>query len=819
VPSWIERLGRDVRYAARVLARTPSFTLTAVASLALGIAVNTTMFSVVSSLLLRPLGSGGDDLVRIGRSARGERTFKTAEYEEFAYLRQHASSFTSIVGHDIASVTLSTSDESRLLSVELVAGTYFSTLGVPPKIGRAFRVEEDRVPGQAAVVVISARFRQRQFAAESLSAIVGHTLQLNGQPFTIVGVAPEGFTGTFPGVDIDLWMPAGMAFVTQTTSERGLPPSLLLTGRMAKGVSMQEAEAELHVLAGQMAGGSAERASQRSFVVGSARGALPLFANVLRVFLSMLMAVVGVVLLIACANVAGLLLARASARRREVAVRLAMGASRAQVVAQLLAESAVLALLGGVAGLLLSIWPLKLLNGLSFISGPTGAPIYLDVRLDSRVLAFTLAATLLTAIAFGLAPALQATQPGLTSALKDPRSAGTGKRARFRLGSALVVAQVCVSFVLMVGAVLLFRSLRNTDSIEVGFDPDHVFIVTVDLERLGHDRVRKERFHAELLARSRELPGVERAALSSFVPLGGTGGHPIALKVAGVTPPPGQRQLTVRVANVSDDYFATMRQALTRGREFDAADRASTQHVAIVNDAMARRYWPDSDPIGKRIGLGEGLTEHEIVGVVASARFASFGGALEPLVFLPTFNAGQLHLRTAALPADALRSVRRIAHEIDPGAVPYVSGRTMRESMASSMSLVPVKIARVVFGVAGVIALLLAAGGLFGLVSYSVEQRMKEIGIRVAMGANRQSVFRVIVGGAFRLTGVGLVVGLGIAAALMQLISSFLYGVSPTDPLTFGGIAGLLVLVTLVAGYTAARRGLSVDPMVILRYE
>jgi putative ABC transport system permease protein len=494
-----------------------------------------------------------------------------------------------------------------------------------------------------------------------------------------------------------------------------------------------------------------------------------------------------------------------------------MGASRAQIVSQLLVESVLLALLGGSVGLLLSAWPLQLLNGLSFINGPTGAPIFLDLRLDARVLTFTAAATMLTAVVFGLVPALQATRVALTAALKDPRSAAAP--SRFRLGNALVTLQVCVSFVLLVGAVLLFRSLRNTERIEVGFDPDQIFIATVDFQRLGYDRARTDRFYAELLARARQLPGVERAALANFVPFGGTGGHPVALEIAGVTPPAAQRQLTVRVANVSDDYFATMGQVLTRGREFGASDRSGTHHVAIVNEAMARRYWPERDPIGKRFGLGEGLAEHEIVGVARDARFSSFGGDIEPIVFLPAFNAGRLHVRTTGLPADVSRSVRRIVQETDPNAVPYMSGQSMRESMASSMSLVPVKIARTVFAVAGVIALLLAAGGLYGLVSYTVEQRMKEIGIRVAMGANRLSVFRVIVGGTFRLTGVGLVVGFAIAAGVMHLLSRFLYGLSPMDPLTFGGIAALLALVTLGAGYTAARRGLDLDPMVILRYE
>jgi predicted permease len=811
---------RNARYAARVLARTPSFTITAAASLALGIALNTTMFSVVNSLLLRPLGAGGDDLVRIGRAVGGDRGFRSVSYEEFDFLRGHAMSFTEIAGHQLESLTLDASGGVEAVSAELVAGRYFSVLRVPPRRGRAFSADEDRMPGQAAVVVISDRFWRRRFAAEP--AVVGRTIRMNRQRFTIVGVAPPGFTGTFPGVDIDLWLPAGSASVAKPGGDRS-ETSLMLIARLREGVSRDAAEAELRVLARRMADDNPHRDRERGFSLASARGVHPFFANVLRVFLLMLMAVVGVVLLIACANVAGLFLARANARSRELAIRLAVGASRGQVIAQLLVESFVLAAVGGVAGVALSIWPLALLNGLSFISGPTGAGIFLDLRLDARVLAFTASATMLTAVAFGLVPALQASRITLVSALKGPRSMGS--RVRVRLRGALIVVQVCLSFVLLVAAALLFRSLRNTERIDVGFDPDQVLVATVDLQRLAYDRSRAQAFHAELLTRARTLPGVERAALATFVPLVESGGHPLPLRITGMTPPPGRRQLTVRVGRVSDEYFATVRQPLIRGRDFSAEDRpvgareAGERRVAIVNEAMARRYWPGGDPLRRRIGLGEDLAEYEIVGVARDARYASFGGDIEPFVFLPTFGAGKLYLRTTGPPGEALPSVRRLVQEVDGNAVPYLRGRTMRESMASSMSLVPVRIARVVFGIAGLIALLLAAGGLYGLVSYTLEQRLKEIGIRVAMGASRRSVFRVIVGGAVRLAAVGLVIGVGLAAGVMHLLSRFLYGLSPIDPTTFGGIAALLALVTLVAGYVAARRGLDVDPMLILRYE
>ena len=809
---WFDRLGQNLRYAARVLARTPSFTLTAVGSLALGVAVNTTMFSVVSSLLLRPLGMR-DDLVRIGRSAPGEREFRSASYDDYTYLRAHATSFASITGHQLASLTMGADDATQQLSAEWVAQDYFATLGVAPRRGRAFTADESRVPSGIAVAIISDRFWHRRLASDS--SIVGRRLPINGQLFDIVGIAPPGFTGTFPGVDIDVWIPAGMAWIAKPPAQRNTDEPLLLLGRLRDGVTAASAEAELDALAPRIVAANRDGDGDRRFVLAAARGAHPLFAKVLRVFLSMLMALMAVVLLIACANVAGMLLARAGARRGEVAIRLAIGASRAQVIGQLLVESLFLGVLGGAGGMILSIWLMRLLNGLSFIPGPTGAGVYFDLRLDTRVLAFTAVVSVLTAIVFGLVPALRATRVGLTDALRDPRSTGGG--TRFRLGRALVVVQVCASFVLLVGATLLFRSLRNVDGVDVGFNPDRVFVATVDLSRLGYDRARVEQFQAELLSRTRQLPGVEHAALASFVALSQGDGHPIALRVVGADDGSERRRPTVAVGRVTDGYFATVQQRIVRGRDFISSD-ATGARVAIVNEAMARRYWPGGDALGKRIGLGEDLEEHEIVGIAGNARFSSFGGEIQPFAFLPVPNAARLHLRVTE-PANALQLVRRVVQEIDPRAVTAVAGQSMRENMSSSMSLVPVKIVRVVFGVAGVIALLLATGGLYGLVTYTLEQRMKEIGIRTALGATRLTVFRVIVGGAFRLTAIGLLVGMAMAAWAMRLLANFLYGLSPMDPATFGGIAALLALVTLGAGYAAARRGLNVDPMAILRYE
>jgi predicted permease len=807
-------LGQDVRYAVRVLRRTPALTWPAIASLALGIAVNTTMFSVVNAVLLKPLGRSGDgELVRIGRSLRGDRSFRSSTYDEFLYLREHASAISDVTGHQIEPVSVDGPDGARAASSETVTFSYFSVLRVPLEIGRDFDPNDDRLGAGARVVILSHRFWQRQFNADR--RVLGRTISLNGSDFSIIGVAARGFSGTFPGVDTDLWVPATPAPPGPNRPERE-PISLNLIARLKPGVSVQTAAAEFDVLARRLAELDPDRARDRGFVLASARGAHPLLARVAGMFLMLLMGVVAVVLLVACANVASLLLARASSRHGELALRLALGAGRRRLIAQLLVESGLLAVAGGMAGLILAAGAVSFVNRLSIVNGPTGTPIFLDLQLDTRVLLFTAAITIVTTLVFGLVPSIQASRADLMTLVKSSQSFFGRERSRLR--GALLVLQVALSCVLLIAAGLLLRSLRNAGSLDVGFDPEHVVIASFNLEPLGYDRAKTDTFFEELLRRARQLPGVERAALADFVPMGDRG------STLGFTFPgsasAGQQPVTLAYNRVSDDYFATIRQPLIRGRDFTPRDRHTTPPVVIVNEALARRYWPGGDPIGRHLRIGDEKPAREVVGVAKDAKFASFGDEVTPFVFFP---ANQLfgpiltiHLRTSTDAADALAAIRRLAADIDRGAVPR-SARTMREEMG--FSLVPVRIAQSVFSIAGAIGVLLALGGLYGLVCYTLARRLKEIGIRLALGASHHHIFRVIVGGAVRLTLIGVAIGVALAAALTRVLSAFLYGLSPTDPLTFGGIAALLVLVTLLAGYAAARRGLRADPVVALRHE
>jgi predicted permease len=804
----------DLRYGVRVLRRTPLFTIPAVASLALGLAVNTTMFSVVNALLLRPLTeSRPETLVRIGRSMNHDGSFRSVSAGEFEFLRSHALSFADLLGHEIVSLSMAGPEGPQFVSAEVVTTNYFRALQRLPKIGHSF---DERLSDERSVV-ISERMWRRRFGAEPL--VVGRGVSVNNQPFTVIGVAPSGFAGAFPGVATDIWLPSIRADAAPRTDPR-VQGSMAVVGILNRGTSISGARAELQVLSRRMAQLNPQHDRARDLVIASDRGIHPGLARRIKPFALAMMAIVGIVLLIVCANVASLLLARASARRAELGVRLALGAARRRIITQLLVESLVIAVAGAAVGCALAWWALQSINALTMIPGPTGAPVFLDLGLDRRVLAFTVAATMFTTIAFGLLPAVQGTRINLTSALKDPQSVPDRRRSRLR--GLLVVVQVTVSVVLMVGAVLLFRSVRNGARIDLGFDPDRVAVVAFNLQPVGYDNARAEQFYGELLRRARGLPGVERAALADFVPMGGRGGTRIVLNPRS-TLSSGQDQVAAAYNRVSDDYFATVGQPLRRGRGFTSHDRPGAPLVAIVNEALARRFWPDEEAIGKRIRLvsepGDPGVEREIVGVAKDAKYGSFGGDVGPFVFIPAlegFGRTQtLHVRAAAHQS-VLAAISDLVREIDGNVVPQ-SSQTMREAM--SLALVPAQIAQTVLGVSGVIALLLATGGLYGLVCYTLQQRLKEVAIRVALGASRGDVFRLIVGSTLRLTAVGVALGVLLGAAAMRLLASLLIGLGPTDPLTFAAVVVLMALVTLGAGYVAARNGLDVDPMAVLKYE
>jgi predicted permease len=809
---------QDASYGFRQLKRAPTFAAAAILSLAFGIAVNSTTFSIVSALLLRPIGTPGrGDFVIIGRSMNNDGSFRSVTRAEMLYLRQHASTLSHIFGGAIEPFTVGAPDGAQVVSGVAVTGNYFSALQVPITRGRGFTEEDDR-PGQAAVAVLSDRFWRQRFASDP--EILGRQVRVNTHPFTVVGVAPPEFHSLLPGTYTDIWIPSMALGLTRPPNRSSEVPTLGLMAQLKPGVSIAQARAEIEGLSAQMTRDNPTRGRERGFSVAPGRGTHPAFTQILRVVLGLLMAVVGIVLLIACANVAGLLLARAANRKSEISIRLAIGAGRSRVIRQLFVESLLLATGGAVLGLAIALFAIRAINTMTFPSGPLGE-IFLDLRLDVRVVVFTVLASILSAVVFGLAPAFHATRLDLTSGLKDIPSLSGGRRSRLR--GMLVFGQVALSTILLVTGVLLTRSLWSASTMDLRFNPDPVVIGTFDLLLPGYDNVKIAAFYEDLLRQTRSLSGVEHAALATAIPMENRRISSTRISISAT--PPREEEIDegdssgVPFIRITDAYFSTLQQPLLLGRDFTTADLTEFSNIIIVNTAMAQKFWPDMTALGKRIWLMGEKTQREVVGVVTDARW-SFGGELQPMMYLPTSRnysaAMRLHVRTSGGLAGILPALTRIVRNIDEN-VPTSNIVPMRESLASSLD--GLAIMRGALGISGVLALLLACFGLYALVSYTFARSIREIGIRVALGANRVQVFCQIGGGALKFASIGMIAGLAIAAGVMHLLRAFLYGVSPTDPISLAVVAGLLLAVILLAGYGAARRALNIDPAVALRHD
>ena len=810
---------QDARFGLRQLTAAPAFAVPALLSLALGIAVNTAMFSVVNTLLLRPVDVFGDTgVVRIGRNLRGDNSFRSVTRSEYLFLRERASSFSEVFGESLLTFAVGGGDrDAEVVSSEAVTGNYFTALNVSFASGRGFRFD-DRQPRDVAVAVISERFWQRRFAGDA--GIVGATININTRPFLVTGITSQRFRGTFPGVDVDLWIPAPAVALTQPSdSSAGQEDrfTLQLMGRLRAGQTLAGASAELDALSRQLDREDPSREPGRGFVVAEARGAHPAIARALQTFLALLMALVGVVLLIACANVASLQLARATARRTEFGIRIALGASRLRVVGQLFVESLILACCGAGLGLVIAEGLVRVVNSVALVPGPTGAPVALDLQLDVRVLAFTAASAVLTAIAFGLTPALEATRRDVITSLRGARTFAGVRRSRLR--GALVTLQVALSVVLLVAAVLLSRGLRQAGRLDLGFSPDQVLVASMNLSLPGYDRERTRLFSDELLRRVRLTSGVTDAALAAAVPFSGRGGIGITtVRVRGGAR--GDVELRdVFFNRISDGYLSTIQQPLIRGRDFTTLDREGALPVVIVNETTAERLWADTASLGRAVRLHDETFDREVVGIVRDIR-VTFDSRSVPLIYLPLAQrpaaALTLHARSpTALPA-LPGAITKLVRESDSD-VAVESVRTMRETAA--FSLFPAAVARAVAGASGVTGLLLASIGLYGLVSYTLTQRIREIGIRMAMGGNRLQVLRSIASGSLAFAAVGILVGLAVAAAAARFMRAVLYGVSPYDPVTFVSVAGLLLAVAAVATFAATRKLLRLSPTAALRHE
>jgi len=821
----MKTLWHDVQFGLRMLWKTPGFTAVAVLTLALGIGANSAIFSAVSAFLLRPMAvEEPGRLVRIfeahpGSGASPHGLDSSFSYPDYLDYRDGARTFEGLAVHRMVQAALGVGEQNEALWGEMVSGNYFDALRVRPALGRGFLPDENEAPGAKPVVVLGHNLWRNRFKADR--TLVGQTVTLNNQPFTVVGVAPEEFTGTKFGLAMDFWVPVMMQ--EQITRERRWTDSrgdnrLDMIGRLRDGVTIEQAEADLTAVTRRLGETYPEsgRREARAAVLPETEGRFEGAASVVKLGSGLALAVVGLILLIACANVANLLLARSSVRRKEIGIRLALGASRWRVMRQLLTESVLLALLAGGAGLLVAFWATDLLRSIVPVLPYT---VIFDMSPDRRALLFTLGVSLLTGIVFGLAPALQASRPELVPVLKNEQVALRQGSRRLTVRNALVVAQVALSLVVLVCGGLLLKSFYNAHSIDPGFKVENGLALTINPGLLGYDDDQRRVFFAQLRERVEALPGVEGAAFGNYLPLadGSSATGPVWAEGA-PEPAPGEGLSTLYTV-VSPGYFRTVGIPVLRGRDFDRTDGPDAPRAVVVNETLAERLWPGQDATGKRLFIG-GNAPLAVVGVARNARYRTLGEAPRPMLYFTQDQRPEsdvmLVVRTKGEPEPLVKAVRAEIATLDRG-LPVASVRTLRQHM--TWALWGVRMAASLSLAFGLLALLLAAAGLYSVMAYSVSQRTREIGIRMALGAEGRDVLRLVAGQGMALTGVGLALGLAAAFAATRLLSSILYGVSATDAPTFAAIAALLAAVAFVACYVPARRATRIDPMEALRYE
>ncbi len=817
---------QDLRFAARLLVKNPGFTAVAVLSLALGIGANTTIFTLVSAVLLHPLPMQDPDrLVAVFTTDERNRgaffNYMTTSRLNFEDYRKNNDVFTGMVAHNGVPLAFSGKGEPEQIFGEMVTGDFFSLLGVKPALGRAFLPDEDRVPGASLVTVLSHNFWQRRLGGDP--AVVGQTITLNGHAFTVVGIAPKGFKGTNAIFAPALWVPSmthpqlATGFLRENMDSRR---ALIfgMVGRLKPGVTLAQAEAKLKTIASQLAREYPDDNGGRSVaLLPLARATIdPDFRGNMVSAASLLLTVVGLVLLIACANVANLLLARASVRQREVAVRLSLGASRGRLVRQLLTEGLLLSVVAGVLGMLIAYWA----QGVLWAQRPPGlAADAIDLTPDLRVLGFTLAVSLVTALVFGLAPALTASRADIVGELKQRGGPATFGNRPFNLRNLLVAGQVALSLVALVGAGLFVKSLRNAQSIDPGFDHAKLAVLTVDLGAQGYSEARARDFHRVMLERAAELPGVERATLASGIPLF-QGGFLRTVFPEGTDSSDRKAGKLVQLNTVEPGYFETMGIKLERGRDFLPSDHPDSPRVVVVNETMAKQFWPDQDAIGKRFKFFGQDWWNEVIGITTDGKYNFIGENPQPHIYLSLTQvfepAVSLHLRTSGDPATALGMARREVQELDrvlPITNVFTFGEILRQSLWAP------RMGASLLVVFGLLSLVLAVIGIYGVMSYSVNQRTRELGLRMALGADQGDVLKLVVRQGVTLAALGIVVGLVLSLAATRLIGNLLFDVTARDPLIFAGIPVLLGLAALVASALPASRAARVDPTVALRIE
>jgi predicted permease len=823
----MEALWQDIRYAARRLAKSYAWTALAVLALAAGIGANTAIFSLINAVLLRPPAGieAPDQLVAFERLQDGT-SYDSFSYPDYRDFRDRSQSFSGLAAHVGTPLSFAGHTTERLRG-DVVTGNYFSVLGAQPALGRLLQPEDDQNVGAHPVAVISHGFWRRAFGSDP--SVVGQAIKLNGNDFTVVGVAGEGFAGTTTGVLFDVWLPMAMQPQAIPRMSAGILEDrsagwIAIFGRLKAGVHLEAAQAEISTIAGQLAQGYPETNRARRAALVAGLGLTASDRAEFRSFLGLLLAAVALLLLIACGNVTTLLMVRATSRRREIAVKLALGASRSRLVRQLLTEALMLWLLAGACGLLLARWLADLI--LAF-QQPAYGLRGLAIELDFKVMGFTLALSLLTGILFGLAPALQASKPDLVTSLKDGAAACGFHKSRVQ--SALVAFQVGLSIVLLIGAGLAVRTMQQIVAIDRGFDTDHRLLMSLDLSIQGYNTETGCAFYEQLIKQLDATPGVVSASFAKTVPPNDWSDR-MAIFYEGQEPPPaalrGSEEIGIRTdANrIAPRYFHTLNIPLLQGRDFSEADRAGASAVGIVNQALAEKLWPSESPIGKRIAApfinGPPRPPIEIIGLVRDTKHRTLLAAAPPILYLPVLQAYDgrttLVIQTTGEPAAMTETIRNAVARVAKD-IPVFAVKSMAEQVATT--LWQQRMAASLIGLFGALALALAGVGLYGVIAHSVSERTREIGIRMALGADSRAIVRLVVRQGLRLTLIGAALGVVAALALTRLMSSLLYGVSATDPTAFVVASVVLLAVAMLASYVPARRATKVDPMIALRHE
>jgi predicted permease len=815
---------QDVRYSLRMIAKAPGFAAIAILTLALGIGANTTIFSWINGTLLNPIPglASPSEVVALSLGRNADNPFPFS-YPDFEMMRAGQQSFAGLTGCNPTPMSLTGKGKPERVWGTVASANYFDVLGVRPILGRGFLPVEDERPGGAPVAVISYRLWHTHFGANP--GVLGKTIEINQHPYTIVGVAPAVFQGSQTGIRSEIWVPVMM-------EEQLVPRNDLLHdhhyfwyvvfGRLKPGVQPEQAQKEMTVLLKREVKNYPEEHRGHDTVSVYQLWRSPFGANqFLSVLLPMLMAIAGLVLLLACANVANLMLVRSVARRREVAIRMSLGASRWRLVRQMLVESLILAFAGGVVALLITLWTAG--TFMKFVP-TTDFPISLGIRVDHAVLIAAMVISLLTGVIFGILPALRSSSIAPAAVLKEDTGNTSGGLGKARLASGLVVAQISLSLLLLICAGLFIRSFRSAQQINPGFNAHNVLIASYDLFTSGYSDASGTEFDRQLVAKLGAVPGIQSVAVSNRVPLG-FGGGSTAVKPEGYVPQANESMET-QVAIVTPNYLQTLQIPLLKGRDFTLQDTKKSQRVAIVSETFVNRYWPKQEAVGKQ--LNSDLT-HEWFTVVGVARDSKVNGLNEkptPFLYLPEYQVYRsdhpggstmiILARTTGDPLALAKTVRNTIHDLNADLVVFdVTTLELREQLAS----ISQRVAGTFVGAFGLLALVLAAVGIYGVTAYTTRQRTHEIGVRMALGASRDNILLLVLGHGLRLTFIGVALGLAASFALTRYLGSMLLGVTSTDALTFSCVAILLCAVALFASFIPAHRAMGVDPMVALRYE